>query len=137
MELIAVVMGAETSQDRFGSCKQLLDYGFAGFALLCPKPEGTHTVPVTLGTTDTVTAVPGDELRLLIDKSQLRDVRVEVYLEEQVAAPVSKGQKLGEITVYCGQQILARIPMVAKEGVAKRSWWQIFWSLVQKCWMGQ
>ena len=34
MELIAVVMGAETSQSRNAACKSLLDYGFANFAVV-------------------------------------------------------------------------------------------------------
>ena len=33
LELIAVVMGAATSQDRFAACKSMLDYGFANFSL--------------------------------------------------------------------------------------------------------
>ena len=48
MELIAVVMGAETSQERFAACKGMLDYGFANFALVTPElSEGQ--VPVKLG----------------------------------------------------------------------------------------
>ena len=39
MELVAVVMGAKTSQARNAACKELLDYGFANFAVIAPSPE--------------------------------------------------------------------------------------------------
>ena len=53
MELIAVVMGSTTSKDRFAACKQLLDYGFANYALVAPQAE-KGSVKVDLGTTDYV-----------------------------------------------------------------------------------
>ena len=37
MELIAVVMGCESSQVRNAACKSLLDYGFANFAVISPE----------------------------------------------------------------------------------------------------
>ena len=125
MELIAVVMGAETSKERFAACKSMLDYGFANFALVAPElKEGK--VPVKLGLQDTVAAVPAEKVQLLVEKQQQGDVTVEIQLVEQVAAPVSQGQRLGTMTVRSGEQILAQIPMVAATGVPRLTWGQIF-----------
>ena len=125
MELIAVVMGAETSKDRFAACKSMLDYGFANFALVAPElKEGT--VAVKLGTQKTVTAVPAEDVHLLVEKQQQGDVTVQVQLEESVDAPVSQGQRLGTMTVRSGEQILAQIPMVAATAVPRLTWGQIF-----------
>ena len=49
MELIAVVMGCETSNIRTAACKSMLDYGFANFALVRPELSQQPEVPVTLG----------------------------------------------------------------------------------------
>ena len=68
--LIAVVMGCETSQDRFAACKQLLDYGFANFAPVTPELPDGSTVAVKLGTVSHVAAVPAEDVQMLIDKSQ-------------------------------------------------------------------
>ena len=58
MEQIAVVMAAETSADRFNTCRTMLDYGFANFCLYTAElPENT-AVPVKLGQADSVRAVP-------------------------------------------------------------------------------
>lgn len=129
--LVAVVMGCETSQDRFGACKQLLDYGFANFALVKPELHEL-TVPVKLGTADKVIAVPQESVQLLVDKSQVNQVLVRTELEEQVAAPVSKGQRLGTLTVMVGEQTIAQMPMVARDAVPRLSWWDILRTVLGK-----
>jgi D-alanyl-D-alanine carboxypeptidase (penicillin-binding protein 5/6) len=125
MELIAVVMGSETSKDRFAACKQLLDYGFSNFALVCPEARQGQ-VDVKLGTEKMVAAVPARDPQLLIDKAQKNTVTTEVTLEQSVTAPVSKGQRLGTMTVRSGEQVLAQIPMVAAQPVQKLTWGQLF-----------
>ena len=132
LELIAVVMGAESSQDRFNACKQMLDYGFANFALVEPALSGDYRVKVTLGTADTVEAVPVQLPQFLIDKAQRGDVKTEITLEEEVAAPVSQGQKLGTLTIKAGDQVLAQVNMVAKEAVPRLTWWQIFLHVLRR-----
>ena len=122
MELIAVVMGSETSKDRFAACKSLLDYGFANYALVEPELNETMQVPVTMGKADLVTAVPAQSATLLVDKSQRNAVNVKYALEESVSAPVSKGQRLGTLTVTVGEQVLSEIPLVAENTVEKLTW---------------
>ena len=125
MELIAVVMGAATSQDRFAACKQLLDYGFANFALIQPQTD-SGSVAVKLGTAANVKAIAAQDPRLLIDRSQKGSVTTEITLEEQVNAPVSKGQRLGTLTVRAGEQVLTQVNMVAAEGVPRLTFGQVF-----------
>ena len=137
MELIAVVMGAETSQDRFNACKQMLDYGFANYALVQPRPEAAYAVPVKLGKQGSITAIPAEEAALLIDKTQVSQVNIKVTLEEQITAPVSKGQRLGTMTVTVGEQILAEIPMVAQDAVQKKNFWDIFLSVLRRICMAK
>ena len=132
LELIAVVMGCETSQKRFAACKQMLDYGFANFALICPKFPEVSQVSVKLGTADSVNAVPANDGSMLIDKGQKNLVTTEVELEPEVTAPVSKGQRLGTMTVKAGEQILAQIPLVAESSVEKLTWGQMFLRLLRK-----
>ena len=131
MELVAVVMGAETSKERFAACKSMLDYGFAGFALITPQTE-TAEIPVKLGVADSVKAVPAGEDGVLIDKAQKSMMTQELVLEEQEAAPVSKGQRLGVLYIKAGEQVLKEIPMVAEESVPKLTFWQIFGRLFRK-----
>ena len=131
MELIAVVMGSETSKDRFNACKALLDFGFAGYCLVNPQAQ-TTPIPVTLGKEDTVLAVPGRQPALLLEKSQKSSLQITTELTEQVRAPVYKGQLLGTLTIRVGEQILDQIPLVAEKTVVQRSIWELFVQLLQK-----
>ena len=129
--LIAVVMGAESSKDRFAACKSMLDYGFANYALV--EPEITEgVVAVRLGKADSVEAVPAESAQLLIDKAQSNQVQIQTVLEESVAAPVSKGQRLGTLTVKVGQQVVKEVPMVAKEGVERLTWGDLFLKVLRQ-----
>ena len=135
MELIAVVMGCETSQDRFQSCKRMLDYGFATYALVKPELQGTLTVPVTLGKSREVPVVPGDSSALLIDKALKNSVTTDITMDESVQAPVSKGQRLGTMTVRSGDRVLAQVPMVAETAVERLRFGDIFLMLLKKVFM--
>ncbi len=136
MELIAVVMGSETSQARFAACKSLLDYGFANYALVAPEVEKSQ-VAVQLGVDGTVTAVPAQLPRLLIDKSQRDSVQTTLELKEQIEAPVSQGQRLGTLTVKAGQQVLQQIPLVAETSVPKLSFGQLYIRILKQLCMAK
>ena len=125
LELIAVVMGCDTSANRFAACKSMLDYGFANFALVQPELPADSKVPVKLGVSDFASAVPAQETKLLIDKAQRGSVTTEVTLEESVTAPVSQGQRLGTLRVKAGEQVLAEVPMVARDPVPRLSYGQV------------
>ena len=132
MELIAVVMGCETSQIRTAACKTMLDYGFANYALVSPRPEEALLVPVTLGRTGTVTAELGGCADLLVDKAKKSGITTEVTLEPRVAAPVTRGQSLGTMTIRSGDTVLAQVPLVAAEAVERKTWGDLFVTVLRK-----
>ena len=137
MELIAVVLGCETSAQRFAACKSMLDHGFASYALINPQMEENIFVPVTLGKAKQVQAVPAADSALLIDKSQKNTVQIRTEVEESVTAPVSKGQRLGTMTVRAGEQILAQIPLVAAEPVDRLSFGDLFIRMLRSICLNQ
>ena len=130
--LIAVVMGCETSQIRTAACKTMLDYGFANYALVSPKLEEVPQIPVTLGKTGTVAAELGGCGDLLIDKAQKSGITMEITLEPMLDAPVNKGQSLGTMTVRSGDSVLAQIPLVAAETVERKTWTDLFVTVLRK-----
>lgn len=137
MELIAVVMGCETSQSRNAACKSMLDYGFANFAVISPELTEAEPVPVKLGKTDSVDARLGDAASLLIDKAQKSAVTMELKMEESVTAPVSQGQRLGTLTMKAGEQVLSEVPLVAAETVERLSWGDLFGRVLQRAAMAK
>ena len=137
MELIAVVMGADTSANRNAACKQLLDYGFANYAVIQPELEEPEPVAVKLGKADTVEAVLGDGSGILIDKAQKNAVAMELTLEGPVTAPVSQGQRVGTLTIRAGEQVLKEVPLVASEGVERLSFGDLFTRVFQRAAMAR
>ena len=137
MELIAVVMGAESSQVRNAACNQLLDYGFANYAVVSPELTETPEVPVRLGKQESVAVRLGESGGLLIDKAQKSGVSTEVALEEFAAAPVSQGQRLGMLTVKAGDQVLSQIPLVASEGVERLTFGDLFCKVLMRAAMAK
>ena len=132
MELVAVVMGSETSAKRFAGCKAMLDYGFANYAIVTPQMPQSASVPVTLGTQKQVNAIPGSQDALLIDKAQKSQVSTRVTLEKGVSAPVSKGQRLGTLEILSGEQVIAQIPLLAEDSVPKLTFRQLFTEMLRK-----
>ena len=137
MELIAVVLRAPTSQQRFDAAKALLNYGFANYTLLDVRPDqAIAPVTVKLGTVAQVQPVLQASGRILIEKSQLNHVTTQVQLAEDVEAPVEPGQKLGEVVVLVDGQERQSIPLVADQGVERLTVPGIFLRFMKTLLMG-
>lgn len=132
LELIAVVMGCETSKSRMADCKSMLDYGFANYALVEPVPELPAGVPVRLGKQSLVAPKTGEKLQFLVEKGKKGSIVTEVTMEEAVTAPVSLGQKLGMLTVRAGEEILTQVPLVAAESVPRLTWGDLTLQLLRR-----
>ena len=137
MELVAVVMGCETSQERFDACRKLLDHGFATYTLVQPKLDSAVEVPVVLGTEQTVAGELVGDSAMVIDKAHKSSLTIQLAMEASVKAPVSKGQRLGTLTARAGEQVLLQVPVVAAHAVPRLTYWQIFRLVLQKLCTGQ
>lgn len=133
MELIAVVMKAPTTAQRFQDASCLLDYGFANYALLTPQPESPLApIDVLLGQSKTVQPQLQRECRLLVEKAQADQITTRVDLARDVQAPVDPGQTLGEFQVYVGEQLRDTVPIVAAQGVERLSVPGLFSQLLRR-----
>ncbi|MCB6501316.1 D-alanyl-D-alanine carboxypeptidase [Colidextribacter sp. 210702-DFI.3.9] len=133
MELIAVVMKAPTTAQRFQDASCLLDYGFANYALLTPQPESPLApIDVLLGQSKTVQPQLQRECRLLVEKAQADQITTRVDLARDVQAPVDPGQTLGQFQVYVGEQLRDTVPIVAAQGVERLSVPGLFSQLLRR-----
>ena len=136
MELIATVMHAPTSNERFDSAKALLSYGFANYALLPVYPnEAIPPIPVLLGREDTVQPVTARDCVILVKKSEAGSVTTQMTLCDSVEAPVEPGQKLGELQVFVDGQLRDTIDLTAARPVERLSLGGIFRDLLGKLFM--
>ena len=137
MELIAVILKAPTSPQRFESAKALLNYGFASYALVTvDPPEALRPIPITLGDAAAVTPQLSGDNTILTQKEKASGIEVQVVMEESLNAPVEQGQEVGRMTVVSGGETLASIPLVAAQGVARLTYWQIFQRCLKMAFLG-
>lgn len=130
MELIAVVLGGETSQQRFEDAKTLLNYGFSAYALADVTPAEAPLVPIRLGRSPTVAAeLP--QSKLLVSKGQAGSLTQAVTLREDLSAPIAKGSPVGTLTVKSGDTVLAELPLTSAADVERMSWSDLLLRLLQ------
>ena len=113
--LIAVVMGAAGSNDRFNGARALLDYGFANYEIFRPELDaGSYgTVRVCHGEQSEVALYTEKTQDVLLSKGAVKDVAQKVELAEQIDAPVNKGQPLGHVVFYAGDDKIAQYALRA------------------------
>lgn len=120
MQLIAVVLGAPSSEKRFGAAKSLLDYGFANYRVLRPEAEELAPIAVKGGTEEQVAveyAAP-----IVLGEKGSEELRVEYDLEASLKAPVARGQRVGDAVYYLGETECARAELCAAEAVDTMSY---------------
>jgi D-alanyl-D-alanine carboxypeptidase (penicillin-binding protein 5/6) len=132
IELIAVVLGDDSSTHRFEDAKALLNWGFANYALIEPAEGYEPTaIPVRMGRSETVVPVPAACGPILTEKAKAAAARREVELAEEAEAPVEVGQVLGVLRVRAGDEILAEIPLTAAEAVPRVTFREIWLRVLQ------
>ena len=115
LTLIAVVLGAPSSADRFNAAAALLDYGFANYAA-APLPQMQR--PLVLAVKhSTERSVPLDYSALpetiLTEKGAAASLRAELTVPETLEAPVERGQSVGKAAIYEGDVLLAEYDVYA------------------------
>ena len=131
MELIAVVLGADSTDHRFQDAAALLDYGFAGWEVARPQPPQLGEVPVAGGMEQTVPAQVGDLPSLLVEKGQGERVEEEVTWQPDLTAPIAQGQIIGRITYRLAGETLGEAAITAGAEVEAVTFFAAFRSLWQ------
>lgn len=121
LSLIAVVMRAPSSSERVSNAKTLLDYGFSNYDIIntLQKNEVVQNIPVPKGVTDNVNLVSENDCSVLIKKGNSSEVVNEIILNEEIAAPINKGDVLGKVNFYLNNELIATTNLVAEEDVKK------------------
>ena len=124
LSLVAVVLGAPSSKDRFDAATTLLDYGFGSYRA-APLPEMEQCpaqLPVKGSPRETMTldysALPES---ILLPKTDAGELTVQLQLPESLTAPVQKGQTLGRVQVLdpAGSTLLGEYEVYAAADAPK------------------
>ncbi len=132
MSLVSVVLGAETSQERFDLASQLLDFGFNNYKL-CPieiDSSKITEVKVKNGRLKKTVPVSANYESILVTKD-CENFEYEYNIKNSVSAPVRKGDPLGEIVVMSTNSQVASVELVASEDIKKVNFSYIFSELIK------
>ena len=116
MNLIAVIMGADSSKDRFGDASRLLDYGFANYAIAGSllTPEDLTPLPVKKGKTERVEIGVSDDFKVLVSKKKLNSIEKKITLPEAVEAPIAARDTVGSVEFMIDGQPIGGTDLIAK-----------------------
>ncbi len=121
LHLVAVVMGAENSTDRFEGAKAMLDWGFANYESITPEIDLTSLTPVRVirGVESYVDPKPPVPEKLTVRSGQKQSLEAKITLCEDVEAPVEENQILGKIELMLGEKKVAEYKLMAKKEVRR------------------
>lgn len=130
--LIAVVMGADNSKDRFEGAKAMLNWGFANYETVTPQIDKSliTDVNIIMGEERTLTPQISGDSKFLIPKGKAKNLTQEIDLAAAVEAPVESNQTLGTVTVKLDGQKLGEYKLTAPHYVERLSFKTVFVRLI-------
>lgn len=121
IELIAVVMAAENSKDRFADAVKLLNYGFGKCQLYTDEStDGIRDAEVENGVEETVSVERSGAFSYLDTEGiDINGIERAIEIEEPINAPVRKGDVVGYIIYSFDGDELGRTELAAGIDVEK------------------
>lgn len=137
IELIAVVMAAENSKDRFADAVKLLNYGFGRCQLYTDEStEGIRPAEVGGGVEDTVSVQRRDTFSYLdTGGADINSIEKTIEMEKTIKAPVKTGDVVGHIIYSMGGQEIGRSELVAGENVKKAGFFDYIKKTLKELWL--
>ncbi len=126
LRLIAVILGAGSTDDRFKDAAALLDYGFGGWSVTVPESPALPDVPVKGGMEETVGAIAGESPEILMETASMGEIEQDISWTPELRAPVRKGDVIGRITYSAKGETVAQVDITAAGDVEKISFSSAF-----------
>ena len=123
LSLIAVIMKAPSTKIRFAEAQKLLDYGFNKFSFKSFGKSGDiiQTVSVNKGVNNHVDAILENSAGTLIEKGKENQVTQTVEINNNIEAPIKKGDIIGKVVFSLDGSELSSTNLVASSDVDKIS----------------
>ena len=125
MELICVIMAADTRDTRNAEAKTLLDWGYSNYELYKCEAESLGEMKVT-GSEKGSAEISHGEVSFVVKKGKAKKIQKAVELPESVAAPLRKGDKIGSVKFKLGENAVSETDVVILADVEKIGFWRLF-----------
>lgn len=131
LELIAVIMGADTSNIRNANASKLLDYGFANYSIYMDQGKDYGELKVLFGNKNTVN-VRYSDYEILVGKGKNNQITKEIKINEELVAPIKKGDVVGKIKYLINGEVIGENNLYSDENVNKITFWEYFLEMLKK-----
>src|SRR5215211_2942170 len=134
---IAVVLGAEDSEERFRASEAILEYAFTRYEskALVSRDEIYEEAVLPYRRGEFVELAATEDVSAMVDDSSEVERRA---ITEELPPSASAGEELGEVEVLVDGQSVGSSPLVAQEGYEEASLWDRTWyaveGLVERAW---
>ena len=119
--LIAVGSGFETKNSRSRESTKLLTYGITNFDLIeiAKAKKSLDKVDVWLGKEKQVNVYVNEDIYKTIKKAQKRLLKVSIYYNGPVEAPIKKNQIIGKLNISYNENLIGEYDLLAANDVKK------------------
>ncbi len=130
LQLIAVVMGAETRDSRNATARTLLDFGFSNYGIYKNNENFIENINIFNGTKGN-TAIYSSEFSAVVPKSMIKKVELIYEIPEYVDAPLKSGDVVGRIIYKLDGEQIGSSDIFVKEEIDKITVFEIFKQLIK------
>ena len=135
MQLVAVILGAQTKDDRNDAARELLNYGFANYTIFEAPEAFLENTYLRGGKTDS-TALFRTGFKVVVDKSHGTKVE-EIYdIPEFLVAPIKDNDVVGKVTYKIGEEVIGESSIYVKDGVERINLFDVVARLLKKIVVG-
>ena len=131
MNLVAVVLGSDTSEDRFNGAANLLNFGFANYELITPEIDASKITDIKIknGKEKSLTPTFNASENILVARGS-GEISYEYKINSEMEAPINKNDNLGTIIVYSGEEVIKTIYLKSDRDIETVSFSFIFKKLL-------
>ena len=131
LHLIAVVMGAPTSNDRNAAASKLLDYGFANYSIFKDGKQECGKIKIIKGKVDEA-LVGYNDFSILENLGNEKLVEREIVLHEKVSAPIKEGDVVGKVVYKLNGKIIGENTITSLENIDSLTFLEYFGKVFKK-----
>ena len=116
-----VINGLKSMAARREESKRLIGWGSGSFENIAMYKKGdiVDSIPVWLGKAETVPVTVNKDLLITVPRGGQPDVKAEIHYNQPVQAPITKGQKLGQVIVRGPDNQAQTADLIADTAVEK------------------
>jgi D-alanyl-D-alanine carboxypeptidase (penicillin-binding protein 5/6) len=127
--LMAIVLGTSSEIARANEAQKLLNWGYTAFEAvkLFDAGQAVATPAIWKGKSSTVKLGRADALVVAVPTGSAAQIKTQLARPDPLVAPVTKGQTIGSLKVFRGEQLWVEMPLqaldaVEQAGVFGRAW---------------